>query len=107
MAITVSSFCYQSTRSDEGLRGQLVELARKKPRSGYRRLPILLIGNVERVNHKRVYRVYREAGLAVAQEGAKRLVCEGSPRPALTAETRNGRWISRTMPMASGRAIRV
>jgi putative transposase len=69
MAIAVSSFRYQSTGSHEELRGQLVELARKKPRFGYRRLLILMIGNVERVNHKRVYRVYWEAGLTVAQEG--------------------------------------
>ena len=65
MQIAVSSFRYRTTRSDEALREQLVELARKKPRWGYRRLHILLGDSGARVNHKRVFRVYREAGLAV------------------------------------------
>ena len=62
LQIAVSSCRYQSRRSDETLRGQLVELARKKPRFGYRRLHILLGASGTRVNHKRVFRVYREAG---------------------------------------------
>jgi hypothetical protein len=65
MQIAVSSFRYRSTRSDEELRERLIELARKKPRFGYRRLHIHLDAGGAHVNHKRVYRVYREAGLAV------------------------------------------
>ncbi len=41
MQIAVSSYRYRSTRSDAALRERLVELARKKPRWGYRRLHIL------------------------------------------------------------------
>src|SRR5256886_14476473 len=84
MEIVVSSFRYRTTRSDEAVRARLVELARKKPRWGYRRLHILLTGSGMSVNHKRVFRVYREAGLAVRRKARKRLVREGSPRPALT-----------------------
>jgi putative transposase len=68
MQIAVSSYRYRSTRSDAALREQLVELARKKPRWGHRRLHILLTGSAERVNHKRVFRVHREAGLAVGYQ---------------------------------------
>ena len=68
MQIAVSSFRYRSTRSDDELRERLVELARKKPRWGYRRLHILLHASGEHVNHKRVFRVYREAGLAVGYQ---------------------------------------
>ena len=107
MAIAVSSFRYQSTRSDEGLRGQLVELARKKPRFGYRRLHILLDACGTRVNHKRVYRVYREAGLAVRRKARKRLMREGSPRPALTAANQEWAVDFAHDALASGRAIRV
>ena len=105
MQIAVSSFRYRSTRSDEELRERLVELARKKPRFGYRRLHIHLSG--EHVNHKRVFRVYREAGLAVRRKARKRLARVRMPRPALTAA--NQEWALDFVhdAMASGRAIRV
>jgi putative transposase len=38
MTLAASSYRYQSRRSDEPLRTRLVELAREKPRWGYRRL---------------------------------------------------------------------
>ena len=56
LQMAVSSFRYESRRNDEPLRARLVELAREKPRFGYRRLHILLDRGGERVNHKRVYR---------------------------------------------------
>jgi len=107
MQIAVSSFRYRSTRSDEELRGQLLDLARQKPRFGYRRLHILLDASGTRVNHKRVFRVYREAGLAVRRKARKRLARVGSPRPALTAA--NQEWALDFVHdgMASGRAMRV
>ncbi len=107
MQIAVSSFRYRATRSDEVLRERLVELARKKPRWGYRRLHVLLGCSGERVNHKRVFRVYREAGLAVRRKARKRLMRDGSPRPQLTAA--NQEWAADFAhdAMASGRAIRV
>ena len=62
MGMAVASYRYRSERSDEPLRTRLVELAREKPRFGYRRLHVLLSRAGEHVNHKRVHRVYREAG---------------------------------------------
>lgn len=107
MQIAVSSFRYRSTRSDEELRERLIELARKKPRFGYRRLHIHLDADGAHVNHKRVFRVYREAGLVVRRKARKRLVRAGVPRPALTAA--NQEWALDFVhdAMASGRAIRV
>lgn len=107
LQIAVSSCRYQSRRSDETLRGELVELARKKPRFGYRRLHVLLGARGTRVNHKRVFRVYREAGLAVRRKARKRLVREGSPRPALTATNQEWGMDFVHDVTASGRAIRV
>ena len=63
--VAVSSVRYQARSSDEDLRTRLVELAREKPRFGYRRLHVLLRRSGDVVNHKRVHRVYREAGLAL------------------------------------------
>jgi putative transposase len=107
MQVAVSSFRYRSTRSDEELRERLIELARKKPRFGYRRLQIHLDASGEHVNHKRVFRVYREAGLAVRRKARKRLARVGVPRPALTAA--NQEWALDFVhdAMARGRAIRV
>lgn len=48
------------------LREQLVELAPKKPRYGYRRLWALRVGRGRHVNHKRVYRIYPGEHLAVS-----------------------------------------
>jgi putative transposase len=62
MGMAVSSYRYETTRCDDELRARLVELAREKPRFGYRRLYVLLLRTGEVVNHKRVHRVYREAG---------------------------------------------
>jgi len=107
LQIAVSSYRYRRTRSDEALRERLVELARKKPRFGYRRLHVLLEGDGERVNHKRVFRVYREAGLAVRRKARKKLVREGSPRAALTGANQEWAVDFAHDALASGRAIRV
>jgi len=67
----------------------------------------LLVGGGERVNHKRVFRVYHEAGLAVRRKARKRLVGEGSPRPQPTAANQEWAVDFAHDAMASGRAIRV
>lgn len=86
MEIAVSSYRYRSQRQGDGeLRGQLVALAGEKPRFGYRRLHVLLKQSGDRVNHKRVWRVYREAGLCVKRKKRKRLVRAGCPARVLTA----------------------
>lgn len=70
---------------DSPLREQLVELARERPRFGYRRLGVLLARNGQTVNHKRLYRVYREAGLSVKRIRRKKLVRAGVSQPRLAA----------------------
>ena len=84
MKLGESSFRYESRRNDEGLRERLKESAREKPRWGYRRLRIVLQQSGEVVNHKRVYRVYREAGLTIRRKTRRRLLRSGSARPALS-----------------------
>ena len=107
LTLAVSSYRYQSKRSDEGLRRRLVELAREKPRFGYRRLHVLLRRQGEAVNHKRVQRVYREAGLSIRRKKRKRCVRAGQPLRACTAA--NQEWALDFVHDAveSGRAIRV
>jgi putative transposase len=84
LVLAESSFRYVSRSNDGSLRERLLEAAREKPRWGYRRLQIVLDRTGEHVNHKRIYRVYREAELMIRRKARKRLRRKGSPRPALS-----------------------
>jgi putative transposase len=90
MGMAVASYRYRTTRSDEPLRTQLVELAREKPRFGYRRLQVLLRRSGELVNHKRLHRIYREAGLMIRRKKRKHCVREG--KPLLVRTSANQEW---------------
>ena len=85
LGMAVTTYRYRSQRTDEPLRTKLVELAREKPRFGYRRLHVLLRRSGEWVNHKRLHRVYREAGLAIRRKKRKHCVREGKPLLARTS----------------------
>ena len=61
------------------MRERLIALAREKPRFGYRRLHVLLGRAGEQVNHKRVHRIYREAGLALRRKKRKHCVRLSQP----------------------------
>lgn len=107
MLLAVGTYHYRSRRSDEPLRTQLVELAREKPRFGYRRLHVLLSRAGERVNHKRLHRVYREAGLMIRRKKRKHCVRAGKPLVERTAP--NQEWALDFVHDAveCGRTIRV
>jgi putative transposase len=107
VSLAASSYRYRSRRSDEPLRTRLVELARCKPRFGYRRLHVLLLRAGEAVNHKRVHRVYREAGLGLRRK--KRKHCERVGQPLRVRTAANQEWALDFAhdAVASGRTIRV
>ena len=65
-------------RNEAALRARLRDLAAERPRFGYRRLYIFLRREKTEdgklrwlVNHKRVYRLYREEGLAMQRRRRK------------------------------------
>ena len=107
MTMAVTTYRYRSQRTDEPLRTRLVELAREKPRFGYRRLHVLLRRSGEQVNHKRLHRVYREAGLAIRRKKRKHCMREGKPLLLRTAA--NQEWALDFVHDAveCGRTIRV
>lgn len=107
MGIAVSTFRYRCRQSDEELRRKLLELAQEKTRYGYRRLHVLLRREGEFVNHKRVWRVYREAGLSVKRRKRKRLVPVGRPLEAATRGNEEWAIDFASDALATGRAIRV
>ena len=92
------SWRYQRKERNEGvLRSRLRELAGERPRFGYRRLYRMLRREKENgtarwvVNHKRVYRLYREEGLAMRCKKRKRYRAEA--RVPLALPTRvNQMW---------------
>lgn len=102
---------YHSRRDDTALRERLLKLAREKPRYGYRRLYVLLRRDrtqaEERINHKRIWRVYRELGLSVRRTRRKRLQRSMRPRPMLTAANQEWAVDFASDVTASGRRLRI
>ena len=64
---------YRSRKKDPiVLKQRLRELAMDRPRYGYRRLHVLLRREGWRVNHKKLYRLYREEGLSIRSKRRKK-----------------------------------
>ena len=89
------------------LRDTLVQLARQKPRYGYRRLHALLCRRGHAVNVKRVYRLYVEEGLMVRRKRRKRLVRERTAEPRLTRVNQEWAMDFIVDGLASGRMVRI
>ena len=99
---------YVSCRPSQApLRLRLREFAMDRPRFGYRRLHILLRRHGWRVNHKRVYRLYREEGLQVRVKRRKKLAAKTRVLPPAASRI-NERWSMDFMSdcLADGRRIR-
>lgn len=83
---------YRSRRGgDSVLRERLKALARERRRFGYRRLHVLLKREGCVVNHKRVFRIYREEGLKVKKRGGRKRAL-GTRAPIPGAQAANDRW---------------
>lgn len=78
-------------RDDTALRQRLKALAAERARFGYYRLHILLRREGWCVNHKKVYRLYREEGLQVRRRKRKR-IAQGRRMPLPQAAHPNARW---------------
>uniref|UniRef100_UPI0038B2457C IS3 family transposase n=1 Tax=Mesorhizobium neociceri TaxID=1307853 RepID=UPI0038B2457C len=100
---------YRSCRPPEAaLRGRLRDLDNERRRFGYRRLFILLRREGEASGINRIYRLYREEGLAVRKRRSRRRAA-GTRAPILVQakpNTRAGRWIS-SMTSSAGRRFGV
>ncbi len=93
--------------AQDGVRERLRALAAERPRFGYRRLAVLLRRELGAVNHKRVYRLYRQEGLAVRRRQRKRIA--RAARPVSAAPQRAGeQWAMDFTQdvLANGRAFR-
>ena len=83
---------YQSTGpDDQGLRERMIALARERRRFGYRRLHVLLRREGFEVNHKKLFRLYREEKLTVRRRGGRKRAI-GTRSPMLLPLAPNERW---------------
>ncbi len=89
------------------LREAVVNLARQKPRYGYRRLHAVLERRGQAVNVKRVYRLYAEEGLAVRRRRRKRLVRERAAEPRLIRANQEWAMDFIVDGLANGRMVRI
>jgi putative transposase len=93
VSIQRSSFQYQpkTNEMNERLRKRMRELAELRRRFGYRRLHVLLRREGERVNHKRVQRLYRLDGLSLRLKKRKKRASQLRIVPPAPARI-NERW---------------
>ena len=76
---------------DSRLRERLKGLANQRRRFGYRRLQLLLRREGMGVNHKKLYRVYREERLVVRRRGGRKRAL-GTRAPMAIPQGANQRW---------------
>src|SRR5438309_10930286 len=72
---TTHRYRARKAERDSELRARLKKLAAKRMRFGYRRLTAMLVREGMPTNHKRVYRLYREEGLAMRIRQRRRRWC--------------------------------
>ena len=83
---------YKAIRQDDPvLRERLKELARVGRRFGYRRLHVFLRREGHEVNHKRLFRIYREERLHVRRRGRRKRAI-GTRAPIALPLMPNQRW---------------
>ena len=103
------TYRYESRRPDDvGVRRRLRELAAQRRRFGYRRLHILLGREGIRLNHKKLYRIYREERLTVRRRGGRKRAL-GTRAPLLVPWVLNQRWSLDFVSdaLADGRRFRI
>ena len=86
------TYRYASRRpADEAIRKRLRELASERRRFGYRRPHLLLGREGIEVNHKQLFRLYREERLTVRKRGGRKRAL-GTRAPMTVPQDRNQRW---------------
>lgn len=103
------TYRYASRRGDDVvLRVRLKALASERRRFGYRRLHILLKREGVVLNHKKLFRLYREERLTVRRRGGRKRAL-GTRAPMALPQGRNQRWSLDFVSdmLADGRRFRV
>jgi len=108
LARSTNRYGARKAERDAALRTRLKELATKRMRFGYRRLTAMLTREGMAANHKRVYRLYREEGLAMRIRVRRRMRWRG-PVTNPAASRPNERWSMDFLSdcVSTGRVIRM
>lgn len=105
---TVLHYDSKEQPENEQLQARLVELAGERRRFGYRRLHALVRREGVQVNHKRIYRLYSDAGLSVRRRKKRHGVAverQTLELPSATNQVWSMDFVSDAL--ASGRRIKV
>jgi len=108
LKLSRSVYRYQGKKpDDEVIRSELLELAARKPRWGFRKMVDYRKNQGYAWNHKRIHQVYCELGLNLRVKPKKRLPSR-TPKPLVQPEKANQSWSLDFMSdsLASGRAFR-
>ena len=109
IGIAPKTYRYTTSRGDDSeFRERLRHLAAERRRFGYRRLHILLRREGVEVNHKKLFRIYREERLAVRRRGGRKRAL-GTRAPMTLPQGANQRWSLDFVSdvLADGRRFRV
>ncbi len=105
-----STYRYRSVSDEQALlRMRIRDLARARVSYGYRRLHVLLQREGWQVNHKRVYRLYKQEGLLMRPRRPRRHVSACRREEKATARRSNESWSMDFMSdeLFDGRRIRL
>jgi len=92
IGLAPKTYRYASSRGDDAaVRERLCSLARQRRRFGYRRLHILLRREGILLNHKKLFRLYREERLTVRRRGGRKRAL-GTRAPMALPQGPNQRW---------------
>ena len=109
VGVSRASVRYESTRVEPAeLVDEIRAVAKERPRFGYRGIYRVLRRRGRKVNHKRVYRLYRNDGLHIRTRRRRRYAA--SPREGVAKPSRPGqRWSMDFVSdhLANGRRLRV
>ena len=103
-----SGYRYKARKPDDAdIRQQLLMIAERKPRWGYKKMCAHLKNQGYSWNHKRVHRIYRELGLNIRIKPRKRLPTREA-KPLFQPEAANISWSLDFMSdsLSNGRAFR-
>ena len=68
-----ASIRYEDNKPDIGLlKEKIISIAHEKRRYGYRRIHVLLKRKGVTINHKKLFRIYKELGLKVLKRGGRK-----------------------------------
>jgi putative transposase len=91
VGLSRETYRYISKDKNEQLKQRLKELAAYRRRFGYRRLTVLLRKEGQVVNHKRVYRIYKQENLKLRKRTRKRIAGQRHT-PTIQLTEANQRW---------------